>query len=284
MKQFYLLVISFLIINASYSQTTKKDVVGKYIWNDKIPMIPCKIDGADADNKTPIISEAKQQFTVIDILAGDMVILIIGDYDAKKDPAEFHDFNFNGSDEQREAFRKSNPKTESNGIYQRYFKVKVSDLKDFAIKYTHVGGALAGGVINFPFKLRLQGGGNDFSSFNLGAAVGYNLPHDDYKTFTYSFLFAATAGNINLDAASVNKNADKLSTTNNFSALTFAFGSMATYDKFQAGVFIGFDRLSKLNNDTFDWKYQNKPWISIGFGYSIFSVQKPKADNADNKK
>jgi len=269
------------------SGQSKKDVIGKYYWKNDFVIHPCKLDGTDDNPNTPIQSRSNQVFTVIDVVEDTQktswAIFTIGKYNVGKYPSEFFDYNFKGDKTQYQSFVQANPNTQSNGDNQRYFKIKVDDLNTVASKYTRIGGGLSGGIINFPFKLRLQGGGNDFSSFNLGAAAGYTFGHYDYRSFTYSALFAASGSNINLDAASVAKNADKLSTTNNFTALTFAFGGLVTYDKFQAGIFLGFDRLGTINNDTFNWKYQNKPWISLGFGYSIFSVQKPKTDDATQK-
>ena len=285
MKAFQFFCLSMLITCTTFAQV-KKDVIGKYYWKNDLPIYPCNLDGTNLAGGTPTISKANQVFTVIDKISigtTDYAILIIGNYDERKTPQEFFDYNFRGTEAQRATFIGANPNTQSNGNFQRYFKITVDDLNIAATKYSYIGGGLAGGIINFPFKLRLQGGGNDFSSFNLGAAAGYSFGHYDYRTFTHSILFAASASNINLDAASVNKNPDKLATTNNFTALTFAFGWLVTYDKFQAGAFLGFDRLGSINNDTFDWKYQNKPWLSIGFGYSIFSVQKEKSDDSTQK-
>jgi hypothetical protein len=51
------------------------------------------------------------------------------------------------------------------------------------------------------------------------------------------------------------------------------------YQKVQAGIFIGWDRIGKLNQREFKWQYQGKSWISVGFGFAIFSGQKEKVDN-----
>jgi hypothetical protein len=229
-------------------------------------------------NKFTILTTGKQLFAVVDVKTinnDEYAIVRILDYNAETELKKFYDYNFIGTAINYQEYIKTYPNTSNYGIYQRYFRVKVADLAQIATPYTYIGGALAGGVINFPFKLRLQREANDFSSaFNLGAAFGYTLPHYSFRNFTYSVLFAAAIASINLDASSVNQNADKLNTTNDFSALTFAIGGLVQYDRFQAGIFLGFDRLGKLNNDTFNWRYQNKPWFSIGFGYSIFSVEK----------
>jgi hypothetical protein len=74
--------------------------------------------------------------------------------------------------------------------------------------------------------------------------------------------------------------------TNNISALTLSFGIMAQYHKVQIVLLLGWDRISNLNNTTYGWKYQGRPWISIGLGYSIFTTnttdQSSKADVQPN--
>jgi hypothetical protein len=69
-----------------------------------------------------------------------------------------------------------------------------------------------------------------------------------------------------------------LASTNNFTAFSFSLGILAEYQRVQAGIFLGWDRIGKLNQREFDWQYQGKPWISVGFGFAIFSGQKEKTE------
>ena len=280
-------VLTLCLWQGLAAQTANKSMIGKYYWNGSIAIAACNIDGSTIhidSNKLTALTTGRQLFTVIDVKTIDneeYAIVRILDYNFEKQVKKFYDYNFTGTEANYKEYIKTNPSTSNYGIYQRYFKIRTADLAQNATPYTYIGGALAGGVINFPFKLRLQREGNDFSSaFNLGAAFGYTLPHYSFRNFTYSVLFAAAIANVNLDASSVAQNADKLNSTNDFSALTFAIGGLVHYDRFQAGLFLGFDRLGKLNNDTFIWRYQNKPWFSIGFGYSIFSVEKEAVNSS----
>jgi hypothetical protein len=274
----------------SVAQNSSQAAPGSYYWKSNITLSACNLNGSAKNidsGKLKATMTAKQLFTVIDKKIVDdqeYAIIRILNYNFKEQPGNFYEYNFSGSAAEYDEYIKTYPGSTHYGQYQRYFMIREADLSQNAVPYTYIGGALAGGVINFPFKLRLQKEANDFSSaFNLGAAFGYTLPHYSFRNFTYSLLFAAAIGNVNLDASSVTQNADKLTTTNDFSALTFALGALVQYDRFQTGVFLGFDRLGKLNNDTFNWRYQNKPWFSIGFGYAIFSVEKEAVNVAINQ-
>ncbi|MEQ9306796.1 MAG: hypothetical protein RJQ14_22970, partial [Marinoscillum sp.] len=155
------------------------------------------------------------------------------------------------------------------------FRVSEELVQDHATKYERYGTSLAFGVINFPFKYRPQKGVNDFEGgFNLGAAIGIKLPHYSYKKFSWSLLSAYSISNVALDSTSVKRNGNDLLLTNNYSAFTFSLGGMAEYEKVQAGVFIGWDILGRINQDHYGWDYSGKTWLSVGFGYSIFSSDK----------
>jgi len=162
------------------------------------------------------------------------------------------------------------------GTAQRYFIIRMSVFKAHAKKVPTkiiTKGALGFGILNYPFKLRIQPHINDFTgSFNVGAAVSYTYKHDSLKKWTYSHVLGIGISSITLDKAAVNTDTGAIGSTNSLAALTLSYGFMVQYDKVQLGVFIGWDRISNLNNNTYGWKYQGNPWISIGLGLSIFST------------
>ncbi|GAB4028951.1 hypothetical protein [Spirosoma koreense] len=96
-------------------------------------------------------------------------------------------------------------------------------------------------------------------------------------------LTGYSISNVVLDAPSVERNANLLTETNNFTALSLSVGYMFENEKIQVGVFMGNDNLSRVNQENFGWQYQGKPWFSIGLGYSIFSTEKPKTDSSKEK-
>jgi hypothetical protein len=159
---------------------------------------------------------------------------------------------------------------------QKYFLVKMSVFKAHAVKVppkVRTKGALGFGILNYPFKWRIQPKIQDFTgSFNVGAAVAYTLGHDSLNKWTESFVGGVGISSITLDKQSVTTNASMLDSSNGITALTFSLGFILEYNKIQVGAFVGWDRISNLNNTTYGWKYQGNPWLSIGIGYSIFST------------
>jgi len=276
-----LLCLCFVTLSTN-AQTLLEASKGQYYWKNEVFIISCdqngKIDTTETESKRKILSEVGQKFNVVDFVNNTVdskpqrfAIIKVINYD-DKDKSNYYKYNY------------KKPVAPDTVDIQRYFKVLESELLTSATKFNRVGAALSGGIISFPYKFRIQKKGNDFSgAFNLGAAMGVKLPHWDYSSFTYSLLFAATYTTINLDASSVSRNSQKLLETNDFSALSFAIGGLVEYERFQAGLFIGLDKLSTLNNETFGWKYQNKPWVSVGFGYTIFSVDKENAKGKESQ-
>jgi hypothetical protein len=119
----------------------------------------------------------------------------------------------------------------------------------------------------------------DFSgSFNFGAAIGYTFAHRVDRKWTISAMSAYSISSLNVDTSMVNKNKPSLESTNNFTAFSISVGLLLTYnDKIQIGAFMGSDRISRLNQQYYDWIYQGNPWFSVGFGYSIFSFDNQKS-------
>jgi hypothetical protein len=261
---------------------------GQYLWNKPTIMQACDLNGTN-DTLIPagssqIVSLVGQAFDVINVIdrgtvaKSDRIIVIrVGNYRQKS--LNFYKFNYKGPESPSEAAI-----VPADVIkYQRYFQVREKELLGNATAIKRISPSLTGGVISFPYKLRLKRKSSDFNGvFNLGAAMGIKLPRYDYQKFSYSILFAATFTSVNMDASSARDNLDKLTETNDFAALSFAVGGLVEYDRFQAGLFLGTDRISRLNNNTFRWRYQNKPWVSLGFGYSIFSVEKEGAKAKTN--
>jgi hypothetical protein len=59
-------------------------------------------------------------------------------------------------------------------------------------------------------------------------------------------------------------------------AFTPSMGVMIEFGNAQVGIFTGIDMLSSSNSSFDTYIYKNKPWISIGLGYSIFSASSKK--------
>ena len=287
MKKVTILIIYLSSINciAQINETSK---IGLYKWKESVFIEPCNIDGTDLVGATETTTIAGQRFRVLKIIDGAEAIIQILDYTKKTTPGsariydattDFFRYNFKGTSSEFASLPDEQVNSRNYGQDQAYFKVGLSLIDDLSFRDSKISGSLAAGIINFPFKYRPQKGNVDFTgSFNFGAGIGYTFPHKSWRQFTHSVLSGYSISNIVLDSSSTNRNQSKLASVNNFSAFSFSLGYLIQYQKVQAGFFIGWDRLSKINQMQFEWQYQGKPWVSVGFGLAIFSNQKEKVD------
>lgn len=275
----HVVFMSFLYLTAvaQVSQAqAPAGLIGRYYWQSSIKMIECDINGVPvatdaSEQKTSLVG---QKFEVIDTVNKDTALLRILNY---KDSARFKEFNANISTNVSD-LKRQEQLNQFHGSKQKYFSVPVTKINDYATPYTRNRTSMSVGVLYFPFKYRPQKESADFSgSFNFGAALGITLGNYSYNKWSISFLTGYSISNIKLDSASVGRNSDMLTVTNDLSAFSFSFGPMVQYDRVQAGVFVGMDRISRLNHLTYGWVYQGKPWVSVGFGYSIFTIQNEKS-------
>ncbi len=280
MKNLLTLLFLLIFFNKAFSEIIDPPKLGFYFWNTTVEME--EINFATENSIRKAYSELNQKFKIIKILNDNDALIQILNYNS--DHRLFQEYNFNGTIAACEALSNTERKANNHFTKQKYFKVKIALIDEYATKYNYVSPSLAFGVLNFPFKFRNTEGNTDFSgAFNFGTAIGYKFPHKSSDKFTWSILTGYSISNVVLDSVSTSKNQDDLTSTNNFTAFSFSIGLMLEYEKIQAGLFLGWDYLNRINQDQYDWKYQGKPWISVGFGYSIFSNEKSGTVNKEKQ-
>lgn len=263
---------------------------GLYAWKESVPMQPCRLSdgvnakGSDSKPLPLVVSLPGQKFRALKVINRHVIIKIL-DYtfkekDTLKPLPDFFRYNFHGSQDTYKTFSRAGTDLRNYEDSQLYFKISVDTLEAYAREEKMINGALTCGVISFPFKFRPQKIGQDFSgSFNFGAGIGYTFKHKSWRSYTLSLLSGYSISNTILDSSSTTKNQSSLSSTNNFTAFSFSLGIMTEYqNKIQAGIFIGWDRINRINNNQFNWQYQGKPWLSIGFGVAVFSKEKEREE------
>lgn len=129
-------------------------------------------------------------------------------------------------------------------------------------------------AVTLPAKLRLKNFDFD-KNFSLGIAGGIKQRISNYKDHYVNFFGSLNISTNDLDSFSTN---GKVPTQPIKNVATFspALGIVLEFGKAQVGVFGGIDLMSKSNRNKFDWIYHGKPWISIGFGFSILSKESDK--------
>lgn len=120
------------------------------------------------------------------------------------------------------------------------------------------------GVLSLPIKFRFQDGTFD-TNFNIGAAVGYRLFTNQFSPYAFYVQTGLNLGTTKLTSSNSAVEAEK---EINATTGTFILGAMFQYKKIQTGLYLGYDFIS--NQKEYNWDYNGRPWLSIGFGVDLF--------------
>ena len=119
------------------------------------------------------------------------------------------------------------------------------------------------GFLSLPIKARFGNKSAPFTfeeKINFGISLGYKWQHVGTTYKASNLLGGVSIANVKVD------------TDKSAAALSFSLGYMFQYDKFQAGLFSGFDFIDQ--QPKVNWGYQGKPWIGFAIGVSLFGENK----------
>lgn len=163
----------------------------------------------------------------------------------------------------------------------RYFLITKSDLDSNCIKVYNRGiknSVFTLGLVTMPMKLRL-GKNFDFQgNLSLGTTAGAKFRISKYNPNYLNLLFGASISTVTLDSFSTGGRVSGQPITN-MAVFSPSFGMVFEFGKAQAGIFYGWDFLNKSSQIQYQWIHDRRPWISIGFGVSIFSVESNSSNN-----
>ncbi len=216
------------------------DVLGNLLSNQIIPL--------------PKISSNYPRFTVLDE-KDDYVIIKFWRWSAIKDIDLKLKYN------------------EKNGI-PIYFRISKQDLltktrKHFNIWFKKGASHITAGTLIIPVKLRFNQ--FDFSKdVTLGPFVGWRTRlHNSSQSFiSIGFNVGITSVTLN-EGNAMKEDKTKIEKSVDLAAFTWSYGAILEFNKVQIGIFSGYDNISE--NSGYKWNYQNRPWLSVGLGYSILS-------------
>lgn len=165
-----------------------------------------------------------------------------------------------------DAMKKAFNYTDESKTQRKYFLLALYDFNFKAIKrYKSWFPTITAGTVIVPVKLRFKQ--FDFSKdITIGPTVGAKFRMSNYTESFMNVLFGFGITSVTLDSFST-KGAIK--GVSDRPALTPSLGILFEFNQVQIGIFSGLDYISKKEN--LDWRYQGKPWLSIGLGYSILS-------------
>ena len=157
----------------------------------------------------------------------------------------------------------------------KYFMIQRYDLDSNCVKVYNSGiksAVFTIGLVTMPLKLRL-GSNFDFQgNLSLGTTAGIKIRMSKYSFNYINLLLGTSISTISLDSFNTKGKAIGQPITN-IAVFSPSFGVVFEFGKAQAGVFYGWDILNKSTQSKYEWIYNKKPWLSIGFGFSIFGIE-----------
>lgn len=247
---FFILFFPLLYGQRPNQQFSQQALTFHYKLLTEAPIFPCDITGR-------ILSRQ-----VYEAPADAVFTLIAEDPDADSVVIRFWEWEKTSIDKQLEYNY-----TDSSKADLRYFLLSKIYFNSPRVipRYTMKASFTAGTVV-IPVKIRSRP--FDFSTdVTLGPTAGVRWGISPYtNTNFFSAMMGFGVTHVTLDSLSTHGVIDQ---TADRPALTISLGGVFEFSNAQVGVFMGWDRISR--NEEQRWVYQGKPWISIGLGYAIIS-------------
>lgn len=244
------LVFMLAASHCSFSQTSTDD----YLFTIETPMYVCDLLGNKLSNEV-YISPKFSKFTKIRKAGADSIVISFWQY--QTDSVKYNKFNIDTT----------------NPNEQRFFLISAEDFNNNSQEYYHRKPTFTAGTVIIPIKIRFNQ--FDFSKdVTLGTTVGVRQRMSPYSNNFANLLLGFGVSSVSLD--SISTRGTVMQPTDR-SALTASLGFVLEFNTVQVGIFTGLDYIS--NNEQTNWVYQGKPWLSIGFGYSILSRQSSGVPN-----
>ncbi len=166
----------------------------------------------------------------------------------------------------------------------KYFLIQRYDLDSNCIKVYNSGWrstVFTIGLVTMPLKLRL-GTRFDFQgNLSLGSTAGIKIRLSKYNSNYINLLLGTSISTITLDSFSTKGKLIGQPLTN-IAVFSPSLGVVFEFGKAQAGIFYGWDILNKSTESKYEWIYNKKPWLSIGFGFSILNIDS-KSNNQQSQ-
>ena len=165
---------------------------------------------------------------------------------------------------------------------RKYFLANRTDFEARTKKYQYTSKLLrpsfTAGTVLIPVKLRFNN--FEFSKdVTLGPFIGAKWLVNRFHP--YYFSLGITSGISSVRLTKANTDTDIIDEVQDIAAFSYSIGAIFEFNNVQLGLFAGKDAINnnRTRNDQmgYNWKYQDKWWLSIGFGYSIISRPTQKA-------
>lgn len=262
-KIVFILLACFWFSGVSNAQEQNNITGNFYVTNIDIPVVQFDLISGEAIDGSTAIARRNTKFTAYKI-DGDKLVVKFWNYG-----------DTTPSGGQTQPLDKSNGtpyiSEESNG---KYFLMEMEDFNKMTSKFFGSKHSVVWGFSTIPVKLRFKNESSDFdfeTGFTLGVNAGYEKGIKGRKDQSWAIL----AG-FGVSTVEVYRTGEEPGTSG---AFTPSLGVLYAFENFQIGVFTGVDIIGGAEGDS--WGYNNKPWLGIGMGFTLF--QKNKTNNESKK-
>lgn len=241
-----------LYVNSNAQQDPR---VGVHVFNIPISLDKCDRNGKSFQSQE--IMERDWEFTIENVVGTDYIIQV----------SEFT----SGEDIETQNV-KTFQDTHGKNIY---FKLSIDNYKAYAERLKPSGSFIVGASTTL---LKIRPGnkkegnekiysefGNDF---NVGLTAGWKFNPNRHHDFSASGVVGLAFSSIKVTPQTT-RNYIELEAVQ--SCVTPSAGIIFEYNKFQFAAFTGIDVM--FGEIGHYWIYRNRPWVGIGFGYSIFQAR-----------
>jgi hypothetical protein len=257
MKKIYITILLSALLQIVYGQSNMRE--GEHIFNYNVRLAKVDDSGVPSIPAGTEYIKAETRFVITSILPNEYVIRIV---------------NFKNNSSENTRLVKSANKEIFFLLPQLLY---VSDAERLKEK-----GSFTVGVATTLLKIRPGSKetenrttiNSDFGNdFNLGFSAGWKIQPKRKKQTFHSVVFGLSMSAIDVTPYSTRDHIKENATQ---SAITISPGYIFEIDKFQMGIFPGLDMMSGAIGRK--WIYRNRPWLGIGFGYSIFRADGEKGN------
>jgi hypothetical protein len=259
-KLIFIYFLTLGLIRFSYGQDQNNITGNFYVTNIDIPLVQFDL----IENKVIIlrkaIAKANTKFTAYKIF-GDSLVVKFWNFGSLSEPKS-----------QSQPIVNSEVPTyismETNG---QYFLMDLDDFNKMTTPYFGSKHSVVWGFSTIPIKLRFANEKSEFdfeTAFTLGVNAGYEYSFRGRKEQAIAGLVGF--GISTVDVYNVGEE------PSSSAAFTPSLGILYSYDMFQIGLFTGVDIIGGTEGAS--WNYNNKPWLGIGMGFTIFQKNKPNND------
>lgn len=265
-KIVFILFVCFWFLGVSYAQEQNNITGNFYVTNIDIPVVQFDLVTGKPVAGSNAIARRNTKFTAYRIKKEKLVVKFWNYGDSISPEGQNQPLN---KDEGTPYVSK-----ETDG---KYFLIDLEDFNKMTSPFFGSKHSVVWGFSTIPIKLRFKNETSNFdfeTGFSLGVNAGYEYSFRSRKEQAIAFL----AG-FGVSTVEVYQTGEEPSTSG---AFTPSLGVLYAFENFQIGVFTGIDVIGGSEGDS--WRYNNKPWLGIGMGFTLFQKNKTNNDAEQTQK